>query len=550
MCGAGPTGDASGSRALAPAGTTLQQAAAPVTAKTGYTRLRAGPGWPLRVREDLAAANSARDDRRVPCAAFIQLTDLHITDSQSPVRAEYLHPYVGTAHRPHETLGPVAADALVRRVNAVTTAPFTGLPPAFVVVTGDSTNNHEHIELSWYLAILNGATVRPCSGDPSGYEGVQVSGNARYWNPGSRLRDPYTMRGFPHLPGLLHAATRPFQSQGLRVPWYCTVGNHDTSPEGTLPAGIPGLAEFYTGSTKVIDKDEHTIRRLVAALQNPGGGIPLEQLYSGTGTFREITPDPRRRPFTPAEFVAAHLANDHTGPGPRGHGFDSSHVDGHELYYTFPVADGVTGISLDTTNLAGWADGSIGLRQYRWLEQELRRGSTTYYTADGSRVRQHTAAELFLVFSHHSSTTMGNVLADPRAPDERRVPGSELVALLHRFPNVLAWVNGHTHRNVLRPHHGPGAAQSFWEINTASHVDYPQLARSIEIVDNRDGTLSLFTTLLETVAPYTADYDDDSPATLAALYRELAYNDPHAVRARLGRKRHRNAELLLCDPRS
>ena len=34
----------------------------------------------------------------------------------------------------------------------------------------------------------------------------------------------------------------------------------------------------------------------------------------------------------------------------------------------------------------------------------------------------------------------------------------------------------------------------FWQINTASHADFPQQSREIEVMDNRDGTLSLFTT--------------------------------------------------------
>lgn len=535
-------------RATASAGTTLAHTAVPETPDGGYSRLTTGPGWPLIVREELATPRGGRDDRRQPRGTFVQLTDLHITDSESPVRAEYLHPYIGTAHRPHETLGPRATDALVRRVNAMTSGPFTGAAPAFVIVTGDSTNNHEHIELSWYLAILNGTSLTPCSGDPERYEGVQATGNPRYWNPETRLEDPYTARGFPQIPGLLHAATRQFQALGLTVPWYCTVGNHDSTPEGTLPADIPGLERFYTGNVKVIDKDEGLIRNLVTALQDPGRNIPLDELYSGDGTMREITPDVRRRPFSMAEFARAHLDDAATGPGPQGHGFDRSQADGRELYYTFRVAPGVTGISLDTTNLAGWADGSVGWQQYRWLERELRKRSSTYHTAAGDTVRQAVDDELFVLFSHHSSTTMGNLLPDPRVPGEERVDGAALTALLHRFPNVLAWVNGHTHRNVIRPHRGATETQSFWEINTASHVDYPQLARIIEIDDNADGTLSLFTTLLEAYSPYTVDYEDDSSAALASLYRELAYNDPHAVPHRVGRKRHRNAELLLRDP--
>lgn len=123
--------------------------------------------------------------------------------------------------------------------------------------------------------------------------------------------------------------------------------------------------------------------------------------------------------------------------------------------------------------------------------------------------------------------------------------GDALVNLLHRFPNVLAWVNGHTHRNVITPHRHATPSRSFWEINTAAHVDYPQHARVIEVADNGDGTLSLFTTLLEADAPYQVDYDDRSDTGLASLCREITYNDIHSRTNPLGTPLDRNTELLV-----
>lgn len=97
------------------------------------------------------------------------------------------------------------------------------------------------------------------------------------------------------------------------------------------------------------------------------------------------------------------------------------------------------------------------------------------------------------------------------------------------YPNVVLWVNGHTHRNQVVPHRrtAPGAAAGgFWELNTAAHIDWPSQARLVEIVDNRDGTLSVFGTIIDAAAPAAAAYDGlDSPAKLASLARELAAND-------------------------
>ncbi|WP_158881751.1 TIGR03767 family metallophosphoesterase [Amycolatopsis anabasis] len=534
-------------RAVDPAGTTLEAVAAPVTAGGRYTRLTAGPGWPLVVREELAPAKAGRDDRRTARASFVQFTDLHITDAESPARFEYLHPLIGSAHRPQETLGPVATTALVRRVNALRGGPFTGKPFDFMMTTGDNTDNHEHLELSWFLDILNGGTVTPNSGDPATYQGVQDSGSPLFWNPGKPLADDYTKKGFPQLPGLLGAATAEFTSPGLDIPWYCTFGNHDDSIVGSLP-DLPGIENWYTGRYKIIGKDESTSRKLAEAINTPGRSVPVAELFGGSGTIREVTPDERRRPFSTAEFVQAHLDAAHTGPGPEGHGFTGNNADGRNVYYTFRIAPGITGISLDTTTLAGFADGSIGLGQFLWVEKTLQRGSSRYYDFFGNKVTHQVTDELFILFSHHTSGTMGNVLPDSRHPLEPRLNGDTFVGLLNRFPNVLAWVNGHTHLNKITAHPGKTPEQGFWEINTASHIDFPQQARVIEVADNADGTLSLFTTLVEAEAPYAADYGDTSAQALASLYRELSYNDLHADLGRQGSAPDRNTELVLPNP--
>ncbi|WP_206785165.1 TIGR03767 family metallophosphoesterase [Amycolatopsis sp. MtRt-6] len=534
-------------RSVATAGTTLEQVAAGGGTST-YSRLSAGPGWPLVVRSDLAAPKSGRDDRRRALSAFVQFTDLHITDTESPARFEYLHPFIGSAHRPQEALGTVATSALVERVNSVRQGPFTGRPFDLMVTTGDNTDNHELIELDWFLKVLNGGTVTPGSGDPDAYEGVQSSGNDEYWNPSiPGVGDKYSAKGFPQLPGLLEAAMKTFTAPGLDVPWFCTFGNHDDSIVGSLPARVPGIDAWYTGKYKVIGKDETAAKKLAAAIES-GSGVPLSELFGGSGTVREITPDARRRPFTTGEFVRAHLDPANTGPGPAGHGFGSANADGKNVYYTFRIAPGITGISLDTTTDAGFADGSIGLAQYSWVESTLKRGSSTYYDFFGRKVTHAVTDELFILFSHHTSGSMGNLLPDSRHLLDPRLDGNAFVALLKRFPNVLAWVNGHTHVNKITPHAGSTPQQGFWEINTASHVDFPQQARIVEVADNADGTLSLFTTLIEAEAPYAVDYDARTPQALASLYRELSYNDIHVDLGRVGAAADHNTELLLVNP--
>jgi metallophosphoesterase (TIGR03767 family) len=540
---------ASAARAISVQGTTLEQVAT-ATGAGPYRRLASGPGWPVVVRSELAAGSAGRDTRRTGLASFVQFTDLHLADTESPVRFEYLARYIDSAYRPQEALTVRGASSLVERINALSGGPYTGLPFSLVMATGDNTDNHELVELDWYLTVMSGGAVVPSTGDTSRYEGVQNSGGAGYWNPESSFQDTYKKAGFPQIPGFLGAAGRPFSAPGLRTPWYTTVGNHDDSIEGTLP-DLGLLNSLYTGGGKIEGVDDATAAKLADAIQHdPASAVLiLLQLLEGGGPVREITADPRRAPFTPKQFAQAHLDPARTGPGPYGHGFTPAAASSGKLYYTFPVAPGVLGISLDTTNRAGWADGSIGTAQLKWLESVLQTYSTHWYDTDGGVVRRGSQDQLVVLFSHHTSGTMGNTLPDPYNLFEGRHTGGELVALLQRYPNVVAWVNGHTHANQITPHGHAVAERAFWEINTASHVDFPQHARLIEIADNGDGTLSLFTTLVESAAPYATDFGNTGDAGLAALYRELSYNDPYATpAAKLGAAGDHNTELLLVKP--
>jgi hypothetical protein len=85
-------------------------------------------------------------------------------------------------------------------------------------------------------------------------------------------------------------------------------------------------------------------------------------------------------------------------------------------------------------------------------------------------------------------------------------------------------------------------------------ADWPQESRLIEVMDNRDGTLSLFGTTTDHAAPYgipkpTADASRFSTPQLAALGRTFAYNDPQSEHAAMGAAEDQNVELLVRDPR-
>ncbi|MEU9208039.1 TIGR03767 family metallophosphoesterase [Streptomyces sp. NPDC048415] len=494
-----------------------------------YRRLVSGPGLPLVVREELAAPGTGRQDRRTPLACFVQFTDLHLTDVQNPLRTEFLRSRAASAWRPQEALTVAGAVALVEQVNAIGAGPHTGLPPAFVMTTGDNLDNNSMIELEWFLTLMSGGRITPGTGDPTAYEGVQNSGVPLYWHPQeAALRDLDKRRGLPLIPGFLDAATRSLTSPGLGIPWYSTAGNHDALPGGCLS---PALNDFAVGSRKLLSVPAADAAAYATALST--GDDPKSEVLKGilerhAASARTVTADERRRLCTPHDYLVAHLDPAHKGAGPLGHGYTENNLDGERLYYTFRIAENVLGVSIDTTYRSGHYEGSLGTDQLRWLERTLAAHSSRSYDADGRLVRDPGADDAhILVFSHHHSPSMTR-RTDAARTDEPRHDGAEVIALLSRFPNVVAWINGHSHVNRITPHPHATPARSFWEVNTASHVDYPHHARLFELADNGDGTLSLFTTLIESAAPHrtAADFDDLSAVGLASLYRELAYNAP------------------------
>lgn len=430
--------------------TTARLGGAPHTGT--YRRLESGPGWPMVVREEIAPPRAGRADRRTPLACFVQFTDLHIADVQNPLRTEFLRSRTPTAWRAQEALTVAGAVALVEKVNALGAGPHSGLPPAFVMTTGDNIDNNSAIELEWFLTLMNGGRITPNTGDPKTYEGVQNSGIPLYWHPGDpALRDFDKRRGLPLIPGFLEAATRPLTSPGLRIPWYSTVGNHDDLPGGCLS---PALGDFAVGSRKLLsvpDTDAAAYAKALGSGDDPKSEVLTAVLNRHATSARTVTPDERRRLFTPHDYLAAHLDPDRAGAGPVGHGYTPDHLDGDRMYYTFQVAENVIGISIDTTYRSGHYEGSLGDDQMRWLEQTLAAHSSRSYDADGRLVRRPGADDAhILVFSHHHSPSMTR-RPDAARTDEPRHDGAEVIALLSRFPNVVAWINGHSHVNRITP---------------------------------------------------------------------------------------------------
>ena len=526
----------------------------------GYRRLVHGAGEPHVVRTDLgAAAGSRRAVARRPLAVFGQFTDTHIQDSQSPARVEWLDRYndgIGrslvfdAAWRPQETMTTHLAAAMVRQLGKLTHGPVTGGAVEFLTCTGDNIDNSQLNELRWFIDVMDGRTVRPDSGDLSKYEGVMdadpTTYDAHYWHPdgapaGKQVDNAIALYGFPRVNGLLDAARKPFSPGAkVKIPWYTSFGNHDPLLQGNV-APNPVLGALAVGSLKVVGLPAGLTAQDVAdglTRQDPRVLIAL-----ATGPARVVTADPSRRPLTRAEWMAEHFR---TSTGPVGHGFSKANVASNKGYYAFDHGRYLRCIVLDTVNPGGYADGSLDSGQMAWLKAEL-----AAHSPDAPGGVKGGRNRLIVVFSHHNSATMSNPVLAPGefAP---RVMGAEVVSALLAFPNVVLWVNGHSHRNQVFVHRG-SCGGGFWEVNTSAHIDFPHQSRIFEITDNVDGTLSIFSTLFDMDAPLSSGGRRD-PVGLASLARELGFNDwqnrvpgtPDA--GRRGSRADRNVELVVAAP--
>ena len=94
----------------------------------------------------------------------------------------------------------------------------------------------------------------------------------------------------------------------------------------------------------------------------------------------------------------------------------------------------------------------------------------------------------------------------------------------------------HLHRVKAHPHPG-GKGGGFWEITTASIIDWPSQTRAVEIIRHSDGTLELVCTLL--------DHQGEA-GSLAALHRDLAKRFAGEATAHMqGEAGDGNVRLLL-----
>ena len=483
-------------------------------------------GEPHSIRADLVgdAVTASISTGGRPIACFAHITDLHVTDVDSPARFEFINREYKDPRfrellpmfRAQEALNAHAIDALVRTINRVRGGPLTGLALELVAMTGDAVDNVQGNELAGFMALLDGGLVEPNSGGRV-YEGVQSTAwpDDFFWKPDGADDDQYQKAlGFPQMPGLLERALHPFEAEGLNLPWIGCHGNHEEVCQGVglvnraLAAAVVGPRKPFR-LPDGIDFDT-VIEQFV---QRP------EVFMSGP--YVDVTPDRDRRQFVLGEFLDAHVQS---GTQPAGHGFTQGNIDAGSAYYVHDTP-AVRFITLDTACPGGGADGCITAGQLHWLERRLEEVHSSFRSRDGTAVRSSNKDRLVVILSHHPFASLTNQRPHPPAAiggaddaDSTHADPGRLLATLLRFGNVVLWLNGHIHANRVRAHRDESReGGGFWEVTTSAVVDWPCQGRVVEMVGAGDGLLAIACTMV-----------DHEGSELGALHRELAGNEPGA----------------------
>lgn len=442
---------------------------------------------------------------------FVQFTDAHIIDDDgqaligfSPV--DPVLPMFEAAMRLQEEYSDEVLNSMVTGINDCNET----YPSAFALVTGDSADITTVGEVRRYIDNLDGGFDRIGAFEtqcvmqlPEGASDRKIQRRCTRFT-GRGLADTQTpdrnLDSFltklpltrtieqlaattraalaggtatrtPGMPELLRcqSGTSGCPNEALAVPYYVAFGNHDGYVRGTVALDLGA--------------------NLAAGLV-PGRHFMIEQ-----------------HEFIDEFFFTAEQ------PGPVGHGFhladearrndDDPRNDG---YYAFDAGDGrfrmiVLNTILDGSdpriptdeirNPFGLADGTIDAEQFRWLQDEL--------------AAAYDNEQLVVLLSHHPDLSFADLgPAAPLLPIE--VTAAELDAELASWPNLIAWIAGHTHRHRIRAFtvdggtggNGtvevevdckvPDACHGFWQIESSSLIDDPQQQRLIEIFDNGDGT--------------------------------------------------------------
>jgi metallophosphoesterase (TIGR03768 family) len=441
-------------------------------AKYGYGKWHYGPGLPFQKRLDLMPSgySSTSVTKAANLLRFFTMTDIHITDKESPAQAIVFAPYAGengiSCYAPLMLYTTQVLDAAVQTINALNKQN----PIDFGLALGDLANCTQYNELRWFIDIMDGKNINPDSGTKD---------------------DP--------IPGPNNDYQDQFKAAGLdpSIPWYATLGNHDHFWLGSKPVNDKLRKAFIGDSILQLGNlftDPKAMNANTFSTGTLDGSTPYGTII-GCGVVAQmksiplVAPDPKRRSLTKAEWIKE-FSN--TTSLPIGHGFNQN--DPKNIFgacYSFepksnlPIKVIVLDDTQDDADLPVkegiYGHGELNNGRYEWLMTQLKAGQE--------------AGQLMIISAH---VPIGVTKNSPM--DWNAAPGytseDNLIAQLKSFPNLILWVSGHRHLNNITSFKSTDPTHpenSFWEVETKSLREFPQQFRTFDIVRNSDNTISIFT---------------------------------------------------------
>lgn len=456
------------------------------------------------------------DPSGAPLLSFFTISDIHITDKESPAQCNYLgYEYPNPTTPGGQPAGNSSAysaiilyttqvlDAAVQTINAL----HKVMPFDFGIGLGDAANNTQYNELRWYIDVLDGKMIIPSSGA----------------HKGARTID-YQKR---------------YQAAGLdkSIRWYQTIGNHDQFWMGSakvdtyLRRTYVGPNVLNIGPITSLPPDFKTVLRSRGFYMGLVDGATEFGEIIDAGAVSDypkppkIAADPKRRSLSVSDWMSEFF---NTTSKPVGHGFTRQMVkDGFACYSFHPRANvPIKVIVLDNTDKIGCgAAASLDSKRYDWLVQELDDGEA--------------AGELMIICAHIPLRPYAQNPLPAGSPPPANNPlyplwslwsphaeisEDTLLAKLHTYKNLILWCSGHVHRNAITPQPSPDGdpEHGFWEVETPSLRDFPRQFRRFEIVRNTDMTISIFALSVDPAANPERLGDGSASPPLTSLSYAIA----------------------------